>query len=65
MLDMMGHVSAAMLRCYSYLLEKASGEAMTGLEKPRLMGVPAESPTIGDSKDNPKRRCFGLISLGR
>ncbi len=54
MLDMMGHVSAAMLRRYSHIRAKARREAMTALESRVSSGVPTKSTTIGDSTDNSK-----------
>jgi integrase len=49
MLDMMGHVSAAMLRRYSHIRAKARQEAMTALEARSVsVGVPKESPKVSD-----------------
>jgi integrase len=49
MLDMMGHVSAAMLRRYSHIRAQARRDAIAALEGGILFGVPTNSPTISDS----------------
>ncbi len=47
MLDMMGHVSAAMLRRYSHIRAKARREAIAALERAdSSFGVPQESPKV-------------------
>jgi len=46
MLDMMGHVSAAMLRRYSHIRAKARREAMNALESRVSIGVPIKIPTV-------------------
>lgn len=48
MLDMMGHVSAAMLRRYSHIRAKARREAMTALEGRVSFGVLQESLQVSD-----------------
>ncbi len=48
MLDMMGHVSATMLRRYSHIRAQARRDAMAALEA-RAVGVPKESPKVSDS----------------
>ena len=48
MLDMMGHVSAAMLRRYSHIRAKARREAMNALESRVSFGGPTKNPTIND-----------------
>ena len=47
MLDMMGHVSAAMLRRYSDI--RARREAILALESRVSHGVPTKIPTIASS----------------
>lgn len=54
MLDMMGHVSAAMLRRYSHIRAKSRREAITSLEAGKQFGVPQESPKVADSEDKAK-----------
>jgi hypothetical protein len=49
MLDMMGHVSAAMLRRYSHIRAKARRDAIAALEGRILFGAPTKVPTINDS----------------
>jgi integrase len=49
MLDMMGHVSAAMLRRYSHIRAKARREAITALENRVSSGVLQEIPKVNDS----------------
>ena len=49
MLDMMGHVSGAMLRRYSHIRAKARREAIAALESRALVGVPQVSPKVSDS----------------
>jgi len=48
MLDMMGHVSVAMLRRYSHIRATARREAISALESRVLLGVPKESPKVSD-----------------
>ena len=50
MLDMMGHVSPAMLRRYSHIRAKARREAIAALEG-RISGVPTKDPTMVDSEE--------------
>lgn len=51
MLDMMGHVSASMLRRYSHIRVQARKDAIAALEaRSRSVGVPKESPKVTDSK---------------
>ena len=54
MLDMMGHVSPAMLRRYSHIRAKARREAIAALESRISSGVPTKVPTIGDSTETHK-----------
>jgi integrase len=61
MLDMMGHVSAAMLRRYSHIRAKARGDAMIAVETGRLFGVPPESPTVAQSAQE-TRKANPLVS---
>ncbi len=46
MLDMMGHVSAAMLKRYSHIRAKSRREAIAALESRVSIGVPQESPKV-------------------
>ncbi len=47
MLDMMGHVSAAMLRRYSHIRARARREAIDALEARSVsVGVPTKVPTV-------------------
>jgi integrase len=46
MLDMMGHVSAAMLRRYSHIRARARREAIAAVEARALIGVPQVSPKV-------------------
>jgi len=56
MLDMMGHVSAAMLRRYSHIRAKARREAIAAVEaRANSYGVPTNSPTVGEAKDEPQK----------
>lgn len=48
MLDMMGHVSGAMLRRYSHIRAKARREAIASLESRASLGVPKENPKVND-----------------
>ena len=48
MLDMMGDVSAAMLRRYAHIRAKARREAMTALESRASSGVLEESLPVSD-----------------
>lgn len=49
MLDIMGHVSAAMLRRYSHIRAQARRDAIDALESRQLsIEVPKESPKVGD-----------------
>jgi integrase len=49
MLDIMGHVSTAMLRRYSHIRAQARRDAIDALESRQLsIGVPKESPKVGD-----------------
>ena len=49
MLDMMGHVSTAMLQRYSHIRARARRDAITALEaKQNSVGVPQESPKLSD-----------------
>jgi integrase len=51
MLDMMGHVSASMLRRYSHIRVQARKDAIAALEaRARSVGVPKESPKVEESK---------------
>jgi len=48
MLDIMGHVSTAMLRSYSHIRAQARRDAIDALESRQLsIGVPKESPKVG------------------
>ena len=48
MLDIMGHVSAAMLRRYSHIRVQARRDAINALESRQFsIGVPKESPKVG------------------
>jgi integrase len=49
MLDIMGHMSAAMLRRYSHIRQAAKVEAMQAIESRSAfsVGVPTKSPTVG------------------
>ena len=49
MLDMMGHVSPAMLKRYSHIRAKSRRQAMDAIEGRTLFGVPTVSPTVGDA----------------
>ena len=49
MLDMMGHVSPAMLRRYSHIRAKSRRDAITALEQRDFSGVLQEVPKVGDS----------------
>jgi hypothetical protein len=50
MLDMMGHVSMAMLRRYSHIRVQARRDAIDALEARQLSNVvPKVSPTVSDS----------------
>ena len=50
MLDMMGHVSAAMLRRYSHIRAQARRDAITAIEaRAKSGGVPKESLQVADS----------------
>ncbi|MCW5976838.1 MAG: site-specific integrase [Bryobacteraceae bacterium] len=50
MLDIMGHVSAAMLKRYSHIRAKARREAIEAVESRQFsIGVPKVSPKVGDS----------------
>ena len=46
MLDIMGHMSAKMLRRYSHIRAKARSEAIAAIEAKDLSGVPQESPKV-------------------
>jgi integrase len=46
MLDIMGHMSAAMLRRYSHIRAKARREAMTAVESGSVVGVLQEVPKV-------------------
>jgi hypothetical protein len=50
MLDMMGHVSAAMLRRYSHIRAKARREAIRAFGKPRFHRGLQEIPKVNDSE---------------
>ena len=51
MLDIMGHMSTAMLRRYSHIRAKARREAMDALESRQISGgVPTNSPTVASSR---------------
>ena len=54
MLDMMGHVSVAMLRRYSHIRAKARREAISALESRVSLGVPKESPKVSDLSETAK-----------
>jgi hypothetical protein len=49
MLDMMGHISPAMLKRYSHIRAKARREAIAAIEDGVLFGVRQESPKVNDS----------------
>jgi integrase len=55
MLDMMGHVSAAMLRRYSHIRAKARREAIDALEGRVSVGVPKESPKVAVFEEKAKK----------
>jgi hypothetical protein len=52
MLDIMGHMSAAMLRRYSHIRQAAKIEAMQAIESRSALslGVPTKSPTVGQNQ---------------
>jgi integrase len=51
MLDMMGHVSTAMLRRYSHIRAQARRDAIDALESRQFsVGVPTNLPTVGDTQ---------------
>jgi integrase len=52
MLDMMDHVSAAMLRYYCHIRAKARRKAIAAVEGGFLFGVPQESPKVTDVAGN-------------
>lgn len=52
MLDMMGHVSPAMLRRYSHIRAKARREAIAALEAGLAFGVPKESPKVAEAAES-------------
>jgi integrase len=53
MLDMMGHVSTAMLRRYSHIRAQARRDAIDALEARQVSnGVPKEIPMVGDSAND-------------
>ncbi len=54
MLDMMGHVSAAMLRRYSHIRAKARRDAINALEAGTAFGVPKESSKVANIKEKAK-----------
>jgi integrase len=54
MLDMMGHVSASMLRRYSHIRATARREAIAALEGRVSLGVPQESPKVSDLTETNK-----------
>ncbi len=50
MLDIMGHVSAAMLRRYSHIRAQARRDAIEAVESRQFsIAVPKESPKVDDS----------------
>ena len=51
MLDMMGHVSAAMLRRYSHIRAQARRDAISALERGVSFGVPKESPKVAEGPE--------------
>jgi integrase len=51
MLDMMGHVSPAMLRRYSHIRAQARKDAITALERRSMVGVPQGVPQVAESGD--------------
>ncbi len=55
MLDMMGHVSPAMLRRYSHIRAKARREAIAALESGNSFGVVQESVQVSDFKKKTKQ----------
>ena len=54
MLDMMGHVSASMLRRYSHIRAKSRRDAIDALEAGTAFGVPKESPKVDDLREKAK-----------
>ncbi len=55
MLDMMGHVSAAMLRRYSHIRAKARREAISAIEtRANSVGVPKEPPKVERPEEDQK-----------
>jgi site-specific recombinase XerD len=50
MLDMMGHVSSTMLRRYSHIRAQSRRDAIAALEGRGSLGVPKESPKVGNSR---------------
>jgi hypothetical protein len=61
MLDMMGHVSASMLRRYSHIRAKVRREAVAALEYCASFGVPKESPKADKITEKPPVRSI-LVS---
>jgi len=61
MLDMMGHVSASMLRRYSHIRAKARREAIAALESGISFGVPQYPPKVSDSTET-KQSVTVLVS---
>jgi hypothetical protein len=61
MLDMMGHVSASMLSRDSHIRAKARREAIAALEGRVSLGVPQDSPKVGDLTET-KKTTSTLIS---
>jgi integrase len=52
MLDIMGHVSTAMLRRYSHIRAQARRDAIDALESRQIsIGLPKEIPTVSDSEE--------------
>ncbi len=59
--DMMGHVSAAMLRRYSRIRAKARRQAIDALESGNSFGVPKESPKI-EAKEEKGKTVTAFVS---
>jgi hypothetical protein len=60
MLDMMGHISPAMLRRYSHIRAKARRDAIAALESGGLFGVPKESPKVARTEQKAKEASIAV-----
>jgi hypothetical protein len=54
MLDMMGHVSASMLRRYSHIRAKSRRDAIDALEAGTAFGLPKENPKVDGFEEKAK-----------